>query len=292
MVEHDLIDLLSLEERSELVSLICELLFCYNCYFSDAFILPAKITDAMRTRLDVVFDSRARKSRLMAMTQRNPNVPQAPQDPRPATPIHLEGPISQTPNVNVIEQEVSTKLVEAKPAALHDFDAWQEALFHRIIEAIFKEEGSKKSGNLKTNQSTGPLPHDSLKHWLPRIDTPLAHTIPSQKAPPIIHAILLLSLSLEAYDPRSRILLLQLCNSFNIPISIMLQQEAATAHILIVSAQFQSKPGANRPALPSNNQLSADAFVKQRDTEGVATRRWKIGLAAAGGALLVGVTGK
>ncbi|KIM25042.1 hypothetical protein M408DRAFT_70680 [Serendipita vermifera MAFF 305830] len=273
MVEHDLIDLLSLNERSELVSLI------------------SKITEAMRSRLDVVFNSKERKSRLMAMSQRNPNLPETTEDRRPASPIRLEGTINKTPDVNTIEREVSSKLLEIKPAALGDFDRWQEALFHRIIETIYKEEGPSETADIKTDHSGDQLPRDPLKHWLPRIETPLAHTVNSQKRPLIIHAIILLSISLETYDPRSRVLLLQLCNSLNVPVSVLLQQESATAHILIVSAQSQANQNTSRPSLPSNNQLNADSYVKQRDNEGLATRRWKIGLATVGGALLVGVTG-
>src|SRR5277367_4538350 len=120
----------------------------------------------MRNRLDAAFESRTRKSRLMSMVQRNPNV-ETSQDSGPGTPMHIEGQINQTPDINAIEKDVSSKLVQAKPAALGNFDAWQEALFHRIMEAIYREEGSNGSQGLNSNHANtkqSPLPQDNLKH--------------------------------------------------------------------------------------------------------------------------------
>jgi hypothetical protein len=248
----------------------------------------------MRNRLEVAFESRTRKSRLMSIARRNPNVETA-QDSGPATPIHVEGQISLTSDINAVEKEVSSKLLEVKPAALDNFDAWQEAFFHRIMEAVYREEGSNGSQDLSSNHANttqNPLPQDSFKHWLPRIETPLARSILARNLPSIIQAFLLLSLSLEAYDPRSRIFLLQLCDSLHVPISILFQQESVIAHFLVVSAQSQSNPGASQSALPSTNQLTADTQVRKREEDGRASRRWKVGLAAVGGALLVGITGK
>ncbi|PVF93644.1 DUF726-domain-containing protein [Serendipita vermifera] len=266
--EKDLVDLLSLEERRELVATI------------------TSIMDSMKGRLESTLESKTRRNSAPPVAK-NPNLaePSEPNSTNEDTALRTNQ-TDQAQEADEFEKELGVKLKRIKPTALRDFNNWQSKLFSRVMEAVYKPDSSTENASSKPRPSGSNMQNDDLKHWLPRKDSQLASKIPQQTSALVIHALLLLSLSLETYDTRSRILLLQLCDSLNIPISVFLQQEGATAHALIVSANAQKQT-----TLPTSNQLTADPYVQKRIHENENTRKWKIGLASVAGAVLVGVTG-
>jgi hypothetical protein len=239
----------------------------------------------MKGRLERSSESKTRKKSISIMPK-NPNLVEPSQSEATNNDVVDTQEVSQVQQANEFEKELSSRLKKIKPAVIGDFDKWQQRLFARVVEAVYRPDSSADSSPNRPNPAEPNMQTDDLKHWLPRVDSPLASKLPPQTAALVTHALLLLSLSLETYDPRSRILLLQLCNSLNIPISVFLQQEAATAHALIVSANPEKQT-----TLPVSNQLTAEPYVQKRIDENQNTRRWKIGLASVAGAVLIGVTG-
>jgi len=172
------------------------------------------------------------------------------------------------------------KLVELKPRALASFDEWRDKVLGRIGEVLNSSEtvpnatqtGTRSLSPFANSRQTGT--GDEPRNWFPPIETHLVKDLPVSDTPLIIHAMLLLLLSLENYDARSRTLLLYLCASLNVPLSVLIKLENATAESLVKAAT-----------------MNADKDVKKRIVEGESTRRWKIGLASVAGAALIGITG-
>ena len=172
------------------------------------------------------------------------------------------------------------KLMELKPRALASFDEWRDKVLGRIGDVLNSSETVPKAAQ---QEPRSPLPYENSRHtgtgeepknWFPPVETPLVKGLPESDAPLIVHATLLLLLSLENYDARSRTLLLYLCASLNVPLSVLIKQENTTAESLVKAAK-----------------MNADKDVKKRIDEGANTRRWKIGLASVAGAALIGITG-
>ena len=171
-------------------------------------------------------------------------------------------------------------LRELEPRALGSFDEWRDRVLSRIGVVLNSSEIVPRTAQQRTRP---PLPFENSrqtgtgeepKNWFPPIETPLVKELPVCDTPLIIHAMLLLLLSLENYDARSRTLLLYLCASLNVPLSALVKQENATAESLVKAAR-----------------MNADKDVKKRIEEGESTKRWKIGLASVAGAALIGITG-
>jgi hypothetical protein len=172
------------------------------------------------------------------------------------------------------------KLMELKSKALASFDEWRDKVLGRIGDVLNSSETRPKA----TQKGTRPLLPiinsrkagigERPRNWFPPVETPLVKDLPVSDTPLIVHVMLLLLLSLENYDARSRTLLLYLCASLNVPLSVLIKQENDTAESLVKAAT-----------------MNADKDVKKRIEEGESTKRWKIGLASVAGAALIGITG-
>jgi hypothetical protein len=92
----------------------------------------------------------------------------------------------------------------------------------------------------------------------------------------ILHCLLLLLLSLEHYPAHSRVLLLHLASSLGLEADVLAEHEKSVAQGLLATAA---------------SQMDADATATKQASNDAATRKWKVGLAAVGGAVLIGVTG-
>lgn len=79
----------------------------------------------------------------------------------------------------------------------------------------------------------------------------------------LLHAMLLLSLSLEHYSAHSRILLLHLSSSLHLPLHILTEDEVTVAQGLLSAAKH----------------LSGASEAEKRTEEGKTGRYWKVGLA-------------
>ena len=92
----------------------------------------------------------------------------------------------------------------------------------------------------------------------------------------LLDALLMLLLSLESYLAHSRVLLLRVAASLQLPTSTLVDQENKIAQGLLSAAE---------------SQVSADDETKRQATATAGKRAWKVGLATVAGAALIGVTG-
>lgn len=264
MEDKELTQILTDNEISELVALV------------------SSIMEAMRSKLELTLNAKRRKSTILEIGWSNPNL-QNEQDPSTAAPSN--------PKVEELEVEVDKKLQEARPHAIKSFSEWQEATLHRILEAIHKHTGGNRvaSNHVEiVDSAPNTTEQDALKHWYPSFDTRLASMLDTHTASLTLHSLLLLAISLEIYDPRSRTLLLYVCSSLRVPVSVLLRQESGTARLLLASVDSKQQQEAT---LAPTSQMSADSYVQQRADATQTSRRWKVGLATVGGAVLIGVTG-
>lgn len=228
--------------------------------------IVAGILEVMRTKLDTAFKLRPSKAQVSLDTKQNPNVAQP-------------GPEGDTAPLQIAEQLPRPKLDLLKPKALASFDEWRDSVIQRVIEVVNTPDSAairppSYSRIRAVEKGVSEKPTSEPKNWYSMVETPLIRSLRPDDAPLITHAMLLLVLSLQRYDARSRTLLLHLCASLRVPLSVLHQQESVTAHALIKAAK-----------------MSADAEVQKRIDDGRNTRRWKVGLASVAGALLIGITG-
>jgi hypothetical protein len=191
------------------------------------------------------------------------------------------------------EKEVnSAKMQELKKAALAYFDDWRDHVILRVGEVVNskeKAEEQKETSNPKTARSGSassrkPVASSfsqldkNVEEALARLYPPVDNTLkklPREKRALILNSMLLLLLSLEHYHAHSRTLLLYLTSSLDLPTSVLAEDESKVARGLLAAAET----------------MRADEETKKRQEEGSDMRKWKVGLATVGGAVLIGVTG-
>lgn len=247
--ERDLVSLLTTEQRAELMLLVTTAI------------------DRMRKSIEDTFDSPPKKSvssEQPTVGQENPNTG----EPAKATEAQEKAQIP-TP-----------RLKELRKNALTSFDEWREAVVKRIGEAVNPgAEVDKKMQTAKDAASEAEHKNDdTAAPEVPAIYSPiptlLASSLPHDYPLMVVNAILLLLLSLERYDARSRVLLLLLSSSLKLPCSNLIEQESHTAGALVKAAL-----------------MSADEESHKRSEEYKVSKWWKVGLASAAGAAVIGVTG-
>lgn len=101
------------------------------------------------------------------------------------------------------------------------------------------------------------------------------YSLPEEKRVMLLHAMLLLLLSLEHYTAHSRILLLHMASSLHLPLHVLAETEVKVAQGLLEAAK----------------KMSGNEETQKRSEENKVSRRWKVGLAGVAGAAIVGVTG-
>ncbi|KAH0607735.1 uncharacterized protein H6S33_002769 [Morchella sextelata] len=252
--ERDLVSLLSIDQRAELTLLI------------------ATATERMRRNITEIFD--------------------APAPPQPPPPMAAKGAAKEeeggakdaaAAEKAVAEQppgagaKQSVRLMELKKTALTSFDTWSSAVLQRISEAVHSDlappEQTRLLRRASTTASEAPPPPALPEIYAP-IPTPLTSSLPPDYPPMVLHALLLLLLSLERYDARSRVLLLITASSLNVPAQSLIAQETQTASVLVNAAH-----------------MSADQESKARSDSARSGKWWKVGLASVAGAVAIGVTG-
>ena len=191
------------------------------------------------------------------------------------------------------EKEVnSAKMQELKKAALTYFDDWRDHVILRVGEVVNskeKAEEQKQTSHPKTERSGSTSSRkaaagsssqleknveEALAMLYPAVDNTLTK-LPHEKRALILNSMLLLLLSLEHYHAHSRTLLLYLTSSLGLPTSVLAEDESKVARGLLAAAET----------------MRADEETKKRQEEGSDMRKWKVGLATVGGAVLIGVTG-
>ncbi|CAK1354140.1 unnamed protein product [Cercospora beticola] len=194
------------------------------------------------------------------------------------------------------EKELAeAKSKELKSAALEHWDKWRSSVIQRVGEVLNSHEEEERrrkhdaeSSKKKEEEARSASPpmrfesppkydkavDDSMRALYPPIDNPLRKLTEEQRTL-ILHCLLLLLLSLEHYHAESRILLLRLSTSLDLPINVLGLDESKVARGLLAAAE----------------NMTADEETKKKAEENKTARRWKVGLATAAGAALIGVTG-
>ena len=188
------------------------------------------------------------------------------------------------------EKDVASEKMKAlKKDGLRAYDQWRENVLQRVGQVVNSQETAQKQ--LKESKSNsarpqapqtsgrvtkGPPPYGSIKFrdLFPPTKTPLTK-MDMEKRTLVLHSILLLLLSLEHYNAPSRILLLNVASSLKLPLRTFEQDEYTTAKGLLEAAK----------------EMTAGEEAKKRVEESKESRKWKVGLATAAGAAIIGVTG-
>lgn len=183
------------------------------------------------------------------------------------------------------EKELSApKMQETKTAALKHFDNWRDNVILRVGEVVNAKEAAREQTKEahahheppKPKRATGKDYTDTdkvLKEIYPPTETPLSKFDEPKRAL-ILHSLLLLVLSLEHYSAYSRVLLLHMTSSLNLSVKFLADDESKIARGLLDAAD-----------------MKADDETKKAAEENASSRKWKVGLATAGGAALLAVTG-
>ncbi|TGZ84754.1 DUF726-domain-containing protein [Ascodesmis nigricans] len=180
--------------------------------------------------------------------------------------------------------------------ALKSYNAWAERVLQRLNEVLSDQSsgtprpqrppyarpkgvssGSSSSAAKETLEEAPPDPElQKLRFHYPPIATPLERGLKPAQAEAITQGVLLILLSLETYDARSRVMLLYLAASLGVPPRVLAAQEEQTAQTLLAAAEELVRNPQPTTATPK------PAAQKSK---------WAWGAATVGGALLIGLTG-
>ena len=181
----------------------------------------------------------------------------------------------------------SPKIKQLKKTALEWFDEWQKVVQDRVKEQVgpAKEISQKTSEpsapegkpiqKVNTDAKTGEYSPPKLEELFPRLKTSLTK-LSLKERQVVLHSMLLLMLSLEHYNAASRVLLLYLTSSLKLGLKHLREDEENTAQGLLKAAK----------------QISVDEeAIKKKKLEGQEAHKWRVRLATAAGAAVVGVSG-
>ncbi|KAF7889706.1 uncharacterized protein EAF02_002121 [Botrytis sinoallii] len=269
--EHDLSTMLEIEERVDLTLLI------------------ANITEVMQKQISDTFDASITTgeapSKALEVGDKNPNTDDSQSNEESEEEEKARNLREKR------EKELSApKMLDLKRDALKFFQEWQESVISRIGSVVNnpKEvtEDQKKKANANATpdadsktkvvkQTTNVVEADAaLVELYPPTSTAL-YSLQEEKRVMLLHAMLLLLLSLEHYTAHSRILLLHIASSLHLPLHTLSETEVKVAQGLLEAAK----------------KMSGNEETQKRSEENKVARRWKVGLAGVAGAAIVGVTG-
>ncbi|KAF2177383.1 DUF726-domain-containing protein [Zopfia rhizophila CBS 207.26] len=201
------------------------------------------------------------------------------------------------------EREIgSTQMQALRRSALTFFDKWRAGVMHRVCDVlcvrgeVVRQAKAKRKANLEQTQrekmgnsllidfggdpfqsgESGTQKEKQKKQGRYEVIENKLMSFEEPKRVLILHCVLLLLLSLEHYPAHSRVLLLHLASSLETETSILAEHEKSVAQGLLASAA---------------SQMDAEEAAKKQAESDSAARKWKVGLAAVGGAVLIGVTG-
>ncbi|KAF3921364.1 hypothetical protein ABW20_dc0106006 [Dactylellina cionopaga] len=221
------------------------------------------------------------------------------------------------PDVGVTRVKENVAVSRLRHAATASFDHWQQDLLTRIFDILNPPDLESRAGkaahmqDVIGNDTTGgggagndqfhledeeesiaspSNPTDRKNNELentyyPPIPTGLSSSLPNKVKPLILHSLLLLILSLETYDARSRTLLRIVSRSLEVPARTLVRLEKAVAKTLVTAAKAASSSSS------TSSSMSADASKEKHKAENRWNRRIKIGLAGVAGAAVIGITG-
>jgi len=289
--EADLSAILSTEEQVELTLLVANITELMRKHITDTF--NASITSAKKPQ------------QALHITDKNPNVDES----KPHKETDEEEKARKMREKR--EKELSApKMLELKNVYLDFFDKWRESVISRVGAVVNspKEvvaEQKEKATIAATPDSSAPAEPKVIREfqiqmqWFRNIakecigsntnieeaDAALIelypptstglYALPKDRRIVLLHAMLLLLLSLEHYVAHSRVLLLHISSSLHLPLHILAEDEVKVAQGLLEAAKH----------------MSGTEETQKRTEENKVARRWKVGLAGVAGAAIIGVTG-
>jgi hypothetical protein len=251
-------------------------------------LLLATITARMRSDITAIFDPRFVTSNLdqPQPQSQSQSQPQPQPQPQPQANVDPANITTDDQRESIVEELSKPEVQELKKQLLQFYDAWKSAALTAIEDVVDCSQPGPQDQPDQTKEDKAHTEHvqaadrynecaDSvLKHLYPPTDNRLTTELDPDQRILVLHSFLLLLLSLEHYAAYSRILLLNLTASLHLPLAILSDLETATAHTLLAAAD-----------------LNADAETEKKAHENTSARKWKVGLATAAGAALIGVTG-
>ncbi|TVY44447.1 putative membrane protein [Lachnellula subtilissima] len=254
-------------------------------------LLIANITEVMRKQITATFDASIESTKppaqVLHVGDKNPNIDQSK--------AHEETEEEEKARKlqEKREKELSApKMKELKKDALEFFDKWRESIILRlgqvvnnpkeVVDEKVKEASVEATPNADPPTETKIIRRNTnieeadaaLVELYPPTSTHL-YSLPKDKRVILLHAMLLLLLSLEHYIAHSRILLLHISSSLHLPLHILSEQEVKVAQGLLEAAK----------------RMSGSEETQKRADDNKVARRWKVGLAGVAGAAVIGVTG-
>ncbi|KAK1830802.1 hypothetical protein QBC39DRAFT_353337 [Podospora conica] len=217
---------------------------------------------------------------------RNPQIP-ARTTVNPATGV-------ENPFAKAHEQSASgPRLQELKKEVLLHFKKWQSAVHKRVGDIAVKRPDQQGSMSGYGSRRGAPPPYanrnrlrggESNKAYTVEADPNLTRmypptpttllSMPTDKRVLLLHALLLLVISLEHYSAYSRILLLNIASSLQIPLRILADDEVRVAKGLAEIAR----------------DMAPEETFQKKVEETKSSKKWKVAVASAAGAIL-GATG-
>ncbi|KAK1674425.1 hypothetical protein BDP55DRAFT_694805 [Colletotrichum godetiae] len=304
----DLTGVLTLEEKNELINLVSNILDSMQDQISNIFhsppITPATTEDPQHSWLSLSLLKKGNSKPAVPQTQPSANKENAGSA---STSNQQKGGLTYNKAHEIVEKEekeaMTPQLQELKKECLVVFRKWQGNVLTRAKDISVKDpEASAASagrGGGRGAGGRGTTPRDrggrsgtlSVKTggppatrqpetdlWLirrfPPSATPLT-ALPIERRKLLLHTILLLLLSLEQYTAFSRVFMLKLASSLHLTLRFFQEDEVRVARGLGKTVQ----------------EVNADEVVEDKSAENKSTRRWKVGLAGAAGAAIIGVTG-
>ena len=259
-------------------------------------LLLATVATQMRANVTAVFDPR-----FAGPPAPTPNPLQDPKLDLSKVDVEKEEKLRKE-REKMVDELSKPELQALKKSALDFFDKWRDGVLTRVGQVVNSKAEAKeqvveveKSGDVKPQgvpvgedtklgttegaRSSATVTADATitkiaRELYPPVQTELTKELDQDKRRLVLHSIMLLLLSLENYAAHSRIFLLYLANSLDVPLHILAEDEESVAKTLLSAAE-----------------LSADSETKKKADEGRNARKWKVGLATVAGAALIGVTG-
>lgn len=261
-------------------------------------------TDTMRSDYIATFDPNKTHKTLSSTA---PSPTPKPQSPPVRDLISFDAPqddeamAAETARSRRQREVESTQMQGLRRSGLTFFDKWRAGVMHRICDVLcvrgevvrqakvrrkqMMDEGERqRQGNslliefggdpFGVSTTTGSSGPKKRGHY--NVIENKLQGFEEQKRVLILHCLLLLLLSLEHYPAHSRVLLLHLTGSLDLEVNLLAEHEKTVAQGLLASAA---------------SQMDAEESTKKQASNDVTSRRWKVGLAAVGGAVLIGVTG-
>ncbi|RAH59563.1 DUF726-domain-containing protein [Aspergillus piperis CBS 112811] len=178
------------------------------------------------------------------------------------------------------EYKPTAQDLKSEAKSLTSFDDWRDSVLLRIGEVVNRDEESEEDlsesdppqqlHEPEIDEDQGSL--QKQREVYRPVETPLTQ-LPKAKRLLILHSLLLLMLSLEHYNARSRVLMLYVASSLNLDVTILNGDESKVARGLLDTALQLANAEEGRE--------------KKRDS----SRKWKVGIASVAGAALIGITG-